>query len=92
MSKPTQKQIDYIHDLCDEAGYTGDRKYNAGRDLLGDGSVWRDREGASKLIDALLRKLGREPSPRAPQQRSNDNGYEQPIVHTERDGTRWLEY
>lgn len=64
--KLTDKQITYMSELCHEAGYTGDRLRNASLDLLGDGDAWRDYDSATRLVGALLRKVGREPSPASP--------------------------
>lgn len=54
----TTKQIAYIKDLAEQAGYTGDRGYNAANDLLGDGRGWKDDSiAASRLIDLLIAKI-----------------------------------
>lgn len=52
--KATQKQIDYIRRLAEEAGYTGDRGYNAAEDLLADGRHWK---GDIRCTSALKAKL-----------------------------------
>jgi len=56
--KATQRQVQYVRELAEQAGYTGDRAYNAAQDLLGDGRGWADSpESASRLISALQAKL-----------------------------------
>lgn len=58
MPATTKKQIEYIKDLASEAGYSGDRGYNAANDLLGDGRGWKDDiRAASQLIDLLKAKI-----------------------------------
>ena len=72
MSKPASTaQITYIRTLAEQAGYEGDRGYNAANDLLGDGSRWsKTSERASALIDALKTKLGISSDQGRPMQQS----------------------
>lgn len=54
----TRKQIDYIRDLAEKAGYQGDKLYNAGQDILDNGQWSRWTIGqASQIIETLKQRV-----------------------------------
>ena len=93
--KATQNQMKYLTALAEEAGYTGDRVYNAARDLLGvyEARFWKkDKDIASELIDALKESIGNAPTGDSRERDSVSNNNPESIVHREPNGTTWVEY